>query len=619
MGRPAQRRFGAVLAVASALVVLVVAPVSAHSESVRSDPPNGGMVSEGRTSLTLWFDEPVSVATSTFRLRTLAGLEVSSSVSFDDDGEEVVITTAPLERGQYALDWHALSLTDGHASSGTVVFGAGLRPDVVAAVGGGVPSVAVVVLRWLDLGVLLLALGTLSVGGRVLGAAGRGAEALRHRVRWWGVCAGWATLCAGLVTPLLRTRGSEASPSAWAEQTWLTLTRTGWGQLWLVREVALLVAVVALTRWWSTRGASATVPRVAAGALAAAVLLQSWGGHAAALPSGSGVAAVMGAGHVLASGVWAGGLIVLVVTLVPAMRRAPSWHGTRLAVWRAYSPRAAVASVVLLGTGLYQAGHHVPDLASLRGTVYGEAVAVKVLLVALALALAAANTMLVNPGIASRVGSTVRLRLSRSGPDTLARTLAAEAAVLVLAVLAAAVLTSVPTAREAAVATRPSAPDVATVDGLFMTFEAVPAGSGETRLILRMRSTIQPEPAPVDSVEVLLEGPEGEGQPVSLGFVEEGRYEASTQQLPPGDWRGTVAVRRAGLPDARMTSDWVVVPGGDDLDGPLRWVTASLSWLLLLGLASLLLWSRRRPRPPRGREQVGEPEPRSRSLVRSLR
>ena len=245
-------------ATVSALVVLVVAPVAAHSETVRSDPPNGGMVSEGRTSLTVWFDEPVGVAASTFQLRTLAGLEVASAVSFDEDGEEVTVTTAPLERGQYALDWHALSLDDGHASSGTIVFGAGLRPDVVAAVGGGVPPMAGVLLHGVDLGVLLLALGALTVGGRVLGAAGPGAETLRDRVRWTGLLAGWASVYAGLVTPFLRTRGLEDSVSSWVGQTWLTLSRTPWGQSWLLREVALVVAVLAMARWRRTRGASAT-------------------------------------------------------------------------------------------------------------------------------------------------------------------------------------------------------------------------------------------------------------------------------------------------------------------------------------------------------------------------
>ena len=242
-----------------------------------------------------------------------------------------------------------------------------------------------------------------------------------------------------------------------------------------------------------------------------------------------------------------GGLVVLVATLVPAMRRAPA-RDTRLAVWRAYSPRAAVASVVLMATGVYQAGHHLPDLGSLRSTVYGGAVAAKVVLVVLALALAAVNTALVHPAASVGGSPATRLLVRRVGVRRLSRTLTGEAAALVVAVLAAAVLTSVPTAREVATTTRPATPDVATVDGLFMTFEAVPEGADQTRMILRMRSTIQPEPAPVDWIEVRLEGPGGDLPPVSLDAVEEGRYEASTARLSSGDWQGTVA---CAAPDCR--------------------------------------------------------------------
>ena len=162
-------------------------------------------------------------------------------------------------------------------------------------------------------------------------------------------------------------------------------------------------------------------------------------------------------------------------------------------------------------------------------------------------------------------------------------------------------------------ATRPPAPDVATVHGLFMTFEAVPAGSERTRLVLRMRSTVQPEPAPVDSVEVRVEGPEGVLPAVSLGVVEAGRYEASTQQLSPGDWLATVTVRRAGMPDARMTSDWVVASPAAEVDSPLRWWTTSLSAILLIGLASALVWLRRR------RDVAARAEPQARLLARSTR
>lgn len=605
-------RLVASLAVGVAGLLLAAAPASAHSETVRADPPNGGMVPEGRTSLTLWFDEPIGTVGSSFQLRTLDGLEVESSVDFENGADTIVVRTAPLARGQYVLDWHALSLVDGHASSGTIVFGAGLRPDVIASAGAGAPPVDLLVLRWFDLGALLLALGALSVNGRVLGAAGEGASRMRDRVRGMGVLATWVAVYAGLATPFLRTRSTGAGASEWVTQTWLMLTRTEWGQLWLVRELALVAAAVAMTRWRRDRGRSFLAPRLAMAALVVAVLLQSWGGHAAALPTGSLADAAMGAAHVIAAGVWVGGLAVLAITLVPRLRRAGSPTGSRLAVWQAYSPMAAVSSVVLMATGLYQAGHHVPELDSLRTTVYGAAVGAKLVLVALALALAGLNTLLVNPRIADRVAVVTGLRLRSTGPRALARSVTAEVLVLSTAVLVAAVLTSVPTAREVAVATRPAAQQVASVDGLFMTFESVPEGTGHTRLILRMRSTIQPEPAPVEGVDVQLVGP-AQSDLVRLTPIEEGRYEGSTNALGPGSWSGTVSVHRAGLPDSVMLSDWRVAPPAAALASPLRTVSTAIAGLLLAGLATALILLRRRRTPP------SDPRPSHPTLVRSAR
>ncbi len=57
---------------------------------------------------------------------------------------------------------------------------------------------------------------------------------------------------------------------------------------------------------------------------------------------------------------------------------------------------------MLLATGVYEAGRHVPTTASLTSTLYGQAVLVKTLLLVGALALAGLNTLLVNPGLVSR-------------------------------------------------------------------------------------------------------------------------------------------------------------------------------------------------------------------------
>ncbi|MFN8193825.1 MAG: copper resistance protein CopC [Nocardioidaceae bacterium] len=608
------RRLAAAVLAALVLVLGVVGPAAAHTEVTRSDPPPGGSVPVGRTTLTLWFGERVNVAASAFDLHTPEGLTVPTTVRATGGDEVVELTTEPLAEGTYVLDWHALSLEDGHSSSGTVVFGAGVRPAAVATDDSGLP-VGLALLRWLDLSALLLALGCLTVGGRVLAAAGpvRG-ERLRARARLLALLASVAVVYGGVVTPFLRTRQPGTPWDTWSDQTWVTLSHTQWGRWWLLREVALVVAAVAAVRWGGAGRERARARTVALGALSVAVVLESLGGHASALPGGPGpssaLALTMATAHVIAAGVWVGGLALLALTLRPPAEVA----GTR-AVWRAFSPRAAVASAVLVATGLYQAGLHVPGFGSLVHGVYGLTVTAKLVLVLVALAVAGLNTLVVNPRLAAVVASRAGGWAARRSLDgRFTRTVALELGVLVLAVAAAALLTATPTSREQAEATRPSTPHAENVDGLFVTSEAVRSGPLSTRLIVRIRPTTLPEPAPVTGVDVLLTGPRGE-EKVTLEEVEPGRFEGGASGEAPGAWTSEVRVHRPGLVDAVTHASWLVRPATVDGSGTLRLVTAGPSALLLGGLGVVLL--RRR----RGGEQPATSDPATdhRQLEESLR
>ncbi len=585
------------LGVLAAVVLLwsPAGPAAAHTELLRSDPPNGGMVAEGRTELTLWFDEAVGASFSNVEVRTLGGEVVASDFALAEDGHRMVVSTPPLERGSYVIDWHAFSMVDGHASTGQVVFGSGLRPDTVAA-NGETPPLELVVARWIDLATLLVALGAVTVGGRVLAAAGPGGAGVRRRVRRYAAYAALLACYSGVLTAFLRTRAAGAPLQAWAGQTWLTLSSSSWGNLWLAREAALVVAAVALWRWRHL-GAEPH-RRVAGAALVVAVVVEGFAGHASALPERSTVAALMAAGHVLAAGVWAGGLGVLAVTVLRALRPGRDQARPDAGVWRAYSPRAAVASGVLLATGLYETGRHVPLTESLTDTVYGQAVLVKAGLLAGALALAGINTLLVNPDLAAR-WPALRARLPQGDAvrRTFVRTVTVEAAVLVVAVLAAGVLTSVPTSREVAVATRPAVPHVENVDGLFVTVEAVPAGPGQRRIVVRAVPTVLPEQAPVIGVQADVGAPVGSVETVALEPVEGSRFEGSLPTEDVGTWTAAVRLHRQAHPDTVVSTTWEQSATPDQLPPTLRTLTgvAALLTLVALSVAGILLRRRRTP------------------------
>lgn len=595
------------------LTLLGNRPASAHSELERSDPPAGGVIEVGRSTLTLWFSEAIIAEASIFECHAADGIPVAVSASTTDANGQSVVTIGvePLAKGAYELDWTVLSAGDGHPSRGSIAFGAGTGAAGTSVGEGDFPQGQGLLIRWLDLSVLMLTIGALAVSGRVLGSIGPTRKDPLRRARVIGATAAAAAVIFGAITPFLRTPHGGNSLGVWFDGTWAALARTSWGQLWLARELALVIAAIALWSWASRSDGSRTSARTAAVAMVAVVWFEALTGHASDLSRQSGLAAIASATHLVAAGVWAGGLAVLALCLIPMMRRDPDARGPMVAsAWRAFSPMAAIATVVLLATGLYESGRHVPDLHSVTSTVYGGAVAGKILLVCVALFLAGFNTLLVNPGLSEPIARILGRPVGWA-PVSLRRftsVVMAEVAVLIVAVVAGALLTSVPTSREVTSARQESAPHSANVDGLFVTFESVPAGGEHDRLIVRTHSTIKPEPGPITGVDVLLAGPtEAEG--VTLELVEPGRYEAEAQASDAGTWRASVAVHRDGLPDAVTQAEWTVADASSEPVAPLELVTTGLAVLLLVLLAGAIGLVGRASRHPSRWETIDEEHP----------
>ncbi|HVQ87164.1 MAG TPA: copper resistance CopC family protein, partial [Actinomycetes bacterium] len=263
------RTWGAAFVVAFGVVVLAAAPVFAHSELERSDPPNGGMVAEGRSTFALWFTEPVSSESSTFELHTSDGRQVVVAVTASEDGF-VQLKTEPLAEATYHLDWQVLSDEDGHAEQGTVEFGVGMWPVLDSSSGGGGAQPVELILRWLNLTAVLLVVGALAVSGRVLGAMGEAGRGPRRRAQLIGASAAVSAAVLGAITPFLLTPRGGASLANWMDSSLDTVATTSWGRLWLAREIALVVVAVALWPWAVRRAISSSRTQVAVASLAAA-------------------------------------------------------------------------------------------------------------------------------------------------------------------------------------------------------------------------------------------------------------------------------------------------------------------------------------------------------------
>ena len=294
-----------------------------------------------------------------------------------------------LPRGGYVVSWQLIS-ADGHPVHGVFAFHVGepgglgvSTPKIVDEdTGSAAIDTAFAFARFLVFALILLCLG----GAVVLAAVVRsedGVQATRRRL--FGALA----LAAGLLVAVslaglpLQAASAGGVPlreaAGWDSVSAVLDTR--FGQMWAWRAwLALTIAVLALA---GRRGHEFPVAAViVAGMLAVTPAAAGHASVSGALPFVSDVA------HVVAAGVWAGGLAFLVAALVLA--RADRWPLAARAVPR-FSSIAVVALAVLVVAGVANTYFQVREWSGLWETTYGLLLVTKVALVLPVLALGAYN------------------------------------------------------------------------------------------------------------------------------------------------------------------------------------------------------------------------------------
>ncbi len=214
---------------------------------------------------------------------------------------------------------------------------------------------------------------------------------LRH-LRW---CV--ALLCLTLPLSLWLHAATVSGSSLPAlSALFLLATETQFGRVWLIR-MALLIVIAVLVKAKPAANLWALVFALSSGLLAGL----AFAGHAAAAGGAEFVLQVCAdAVHLLAGGVWLGGLVPLALLL----RQCNRWDdATSLAVakeaTRRFSTLALASVIVLIGTGLYNAWNLVGGFAPLFGTHYGKLLLVKLGLLLPLLATGAVNLLRLKPTI----------------------------------------------------------------------------------------------------------------------------------------------------------------------------------------------------------------------------
>jgi copper transport protein len=110
------------------VLLLLAPPATAHSQLQASDPRSGARLDAAPAMVTLTLTEPVDPAGTTVTVTDSAGHRVDKDDLQVDAGPTPVLRLHlkdGLPPGAYAINWRALSGTDGHHTEGTVGFAVG--------------------------------------------------------------------------------------------------------------------------------------------------------------------------------------------------------------------------------------------------------------------------------------------------------------------------------------------------------------------------------------------------------------------------------------------------------------------------------------------------------------
>ncbi len=240
---------------------------------------------------------------------------------------------------------------------------------------------------------------------------------LRRLLYLAGAAVGLGLLSGGLwlVLTAASMSGRDAGAAMTAEILVPVLWRTHFGNVAMVRAVLAIAEAVCLALALRAPILPRQLVLLAAASLIAAAgfVAIAWAGHAVATPGLLHLAA--DAAHLLAAGIWIGGLVVLAV-LFETVRRDndTAWVGVVADATRRFSRLGLACVVILLATGIVNSWFLVGTLPALVGTDYGHLLLVKIALFGAMVALAAINRFRLTP----RIGDAARQRKAASAVPT---------------------------------------------------------------------------------------------------------------------------------------------------------------------------------------------------------
>ncbi len=597
--------------------LVMVRRASAHAYLIRSDPPANVILDAAPTAMNLWFSETISQEFSSVQLLAASGQALDVSVTVDSADQTLLVVNLPeLDEGVYSLRWTVHSAIDGHLTHGLIVFGIGQEVDLGTAA-AEITQTAVawpeLILRWLTFSLYAGLIGAFAITYLVLdpdsqpaasATVQRMAQKRMLRLAWWSsllalvvgiIWVGWQA--AALADSSLGSLSITAAGWQWLSQTQL-------GFYWWARQLVLLT--VAGILWWLWhRQPEASLPAwtipLTAILLLALLFMQSLTSHAAALTPNTTIAILADTLHLVAASLWVGGLLALVIGLLPLVRHHDDFAALVKAAWRPFGLWAALSVGILVVTGIYSTGREVSSANAMITTLYGQTLLFKIGLVLIVGFIGANNATMLHPHLAAPLARLLRKPAGWT-PLSLRQfphLVVAEVCIGLLVLLLAGLITAVPTARGITSITAADSDLSQTVDDMLIKLSVSPNQAGQNIFTVRAASTRRPPPAEIMRVILRLTYLD---QDFGLTSVDMDEFEpdlyllTGNQLYLPGNWQIDVVVRRQGIEDSVARFNWVVLPSGIQQPAVVSdqpWetlLTLVAAVLLVAGMGTAVLW-----------------------------
>ncbi|MGH2683620.1 MAG: copper resistance protein CopC [Actinomycetota bacterium] len=554
------RRFLVLVGVVTLCLTLPAPSASAHALLRSSTPEDGAILEAVPERVVMVFTEPPDGKLSEVQVLDQSGnaLDIGDPDFVSGEANTVAVSLPALEEGVYTVSWRVLSRVDGHLTAGAFSFGVGVEPEALAAarpaesspgIAAG-PSPLAVAGRWgFYWGLALLA-----------GAAAGALFVFRQPLRRGSVLLGaaWAVAAVGLVAMFWAERSSAGAST-------LDLVASDRGRLLVARGIALGLVGLGVA-------AVALRPGVRAGALlgattGVAMLVHAYAGHAGAGSSWWWFDVGIQWLHIVAVGVWIGGLVWL---LAGTVGRVPD---DRPQAVKRFSLLAGYALGAVALTGLLRGIDEVGSVGRLVDTGFGLSLVGKTTLFAALAGLGAINRYRMVPRIVS----------GNPGFAGLHRTVGAEI-MLAAGILGLTGLLTELTPPSSVSAARAPAPQRVVVTGhdfgttVRVELAATPGIPGRNSFEVRIEDFDSGEPVPARMVSLRFTLPERPGVGVSELELSEGREGVwrgtGTNLSLPGTWRVGVLIEQAadslevplevetGAPHDAPDHSGEVIPGG---------------------------------------------------------